>query len=642
MALPTRRSGMLVFWLAFAGLLTAQDTGKAVSAPSAQGWTRFAMPARQAPNSGVSYNRSNGAPTWLLPTQQGLIAFGAGEDCCPPQLSPTEWISRDGKTWRRILVPSSTFGAGRISAMAAGGPGLVAVGVHFAQGAPKPGPPPPATWFSPDGRTWRGGVSVGNAFEHAEILNVIANGDGFVAVGDVQSQGDEFSPFSIRMAVWQSSDGFHWQRVSDSSPVFQDASASVVLHGGEGLVALGAARNGLGFDSSATTIVWTSRDGRVWQRVPQPPGVFPTLNNFHLVGAVEGNGRYVAWGTNYSDVPYFLVWTSTDGSHWTQAPGVHFQYGRVDAIAAHGQGFIAVGARDNEPTLWSSPDGAHWAPTAGEDVFGGGDTQLTGAIDWHGEVVVVGAFNRPPPLTPSQFYRVDYTPSAWLSQPGTRGQVHPPWARSDPKWFRLRIDDLPRGFHVQVFGPSGYFIGCELNSDLLLRGRGTLQRTQAQPLTDVAGPCRHALAALGAGPSLPFYYRFPYGPSALGNSGNAPYVGGFAILTSSPAKARAAFGYASGLVHAVDLNLNRAPAKPIRSLAVGQGAELFSQSITSPCPAAPPQCPPFPLAGTAYAVVWRDGPALGVVEVVGVPGDRAALAIKLAQRQWSRRHALGF
>ena len=121
------------------------------------------------------------------------------------------------------------------------------------------------------------------------------------------------------------------------------------------------------------------------------------------------------------------------------------------------------------------------------------------------------------------------------------------------------------------------------------------------------------------------------------HGGRPPFVGGFAILTRSPENARSAFRYAGGLVHAVDLDLNRAPAKPVRSLAIGQGAELFSEHITSPCPAAHPQCPPFPLAGTAYAVVWWDGPALGVVEVVGVPGDRAALAVT----PWGSEKKLG-
>jgi len=165
---------------------------------------------------------------------------------------------------------------------------------------------------------------------------------------------------------------------------------------------------------------------------------------------------------------------------------------------------------------------------------------------------------------------------------------------------------------------------------------------QTQPQTDVAGPCRKAPAALSPSPSPPFYYRFPYGRIAIGNSENAPYVGGFAILTRSLAQAQAAFRYAGGLVHTVDLNLNRVPPKPIRSLAIGQGAELFSQRITSPCPAAPPQCPPFAQGGTAYTVVWWDGRALGVVEVVGVPLDREALAVRLSQRQWARWHALGF
>jgi hypothetical protein len=45
--------------------------------------------------------------------------------------------------------------------------------------------------------------------------------------------------------------------------------------------------------------------------------------------------------------------------------------------------------------------------------------------------------------------------------------------------------------------------------------------------------------------------------------------------------------------------------------------------------------------GTAYAVVWRAGRALGEVEVVGVPGDVKAQAITLARREWQHWRAAG-
>jgi hypothetical protein len=313
MALPTRRSVILACGLALSGLVPGQDVGAAASPPLAQGWTMVAMQAPQAlPVRGpLTFSRGNGAPTWLLPTRGGLVAIGAGEGlCCPSQLLPTEWISSDARTWRRIALPSSAFGPGRIIAVAAGRPGLVAVGSRFSTGAPQPGPFPPAIWFSPDGRTWRKATTIGNAFAHAEILAVTANGTGFVAVGDVQFPGDEFSPFSIRMAVWVSPDGSHWQLVSDSSPVFQNANASVVLHGGEGLVAMGVSREVPGSGPISTINVWTSPDGRVWHRVSQMPGDFPTDGNFQLQGAVGGNGRYVAWGSSLGEFPQYLVWTS--------------------------------------------------------------------------------------------------------------------------------------------------------------------------------------------------------------------------------------------------------------------------------------------------------------------------------------------
>jgi hypothetical protein len=143
------------------------------------------------------------------------------------------------------------------------------------------------------------------------------------------------------------------------------------------------------------------------------------------------------------------------------------------------------------------------------------------------------------------------------------------------------------------------------------------------------------VAALGR--SLPYFFRFPYGsPTEY-----VPFVAGFSIVTSSAASAHAAFQYAGGLVSAVTADETVRP-QPIRSLSLGQGAELFSQTLRSPCPAPPPQCPASENFGTGYAVVWWDGPTLGVVEVQGVPFDRQALAIRLARRQWTRRYAIHF
>lgn len=644
MKVMARQGVLLLCSLALWGMAPAHAVRASAPAGLTGRWTMVSMPSHQGidpPNSGggIAYSRENGAPTWLLATRRGLVAFGAIM-CCSTQPLGTEWLSPNGRTWQQISLPPVGAGQVSIQSVAAGPAGLVAVGWRFSPGTPRVAPYQPVVWFSPNDRTWRRAASVGNALAHGQMVSVTANGRGFVAVGYIDSPGSEFSPQSTRMAVWVSPGGGRWQLVSGTGPVFENANASVILHGRNGLVALGVPRNAPGGVTDATAIVWTSRDGRSWRRISGLPTSFPASAYFQLQGAAGAGGRLVAVATSEGEVPQHVVWTSMDGTHWTRAPGIVFQYGTASSIAPYGAGFVTLGMRDNEPTLWSSRDGAHWAPSAGEDVFGGGDTRLGGVAEWKGTLVVVGTYNKPLSSNSTQISSGAntgpvYTPRAWLYRQGAHGQSLPQWRRTDPKWFRLRIEDMPIGFHVSAFGPAGYFIGCDLIPDLLWTEVTGHLRPERRVPADVGTPCRQALAALGT--YLAYYYRFPYGAMAFTNSENAPYAGGFAILAQSPAAAQAAFRHAGGLIHAVDLNLNQTPPRPIRSLAIGQQAELFSQTVTSTCPGTPPQCPPFAQGGTAYGVVWRDGAALGVVEVIGVPVDRQALAVNLAERQWARR-----
>jgi hypothetical protein len=143
-------------------------------------------------------------------------------------------------------------------------------------------------------------------------------------------------------------------------------------------------------------------------------------------------------------------------------------------------------------------------------------------------------------------------------------------------------------------------------------------RPAASTAQQIPSACGKVLGALGQ--FIPYTSRFPYGsPPGL----NAPYVAQYAILTQREAMAQAAMRYAGGLVVALDLNENVSPPRLLSGRPqIGQTAKVYDEQTAR--------------SGTAYAVVWRDGRAMGAVEVVRVPGDRKALATALAQTQWTR------
>lgn len=97
------------------------------------------------------------------------------------------WTSPDGQQWQRVAHNEETFGSDghqQMSSVAAGGPGLVAVGAEDENG-----PNTAAGWTSSDGRNWsrpaRGVDEAGR-----QQLSAVAEGDGrLIAVGaDVGAQ----------------------------------------------------------------------------------------------------------------------------------------------------------------------------------------------------------------------------------------------------------------------------------------------------------------------------------------------------------------------------------------------------------------------------------------------------------------------
>jgi hypothetical protein len=259
----------------------------------------------------------------------------------------TAWSSTDGVSWQQT-TSSDAFAASplRLTAVAAWTGGFVAAGYEGTEF----GSARAAFWVSPDGMTWQR-APASDAFTDARPTAVTSGGPGLVAVG-ISGPADAPGP----AVVWTSADGLHWTR-EPANPLFDDARMRTVTSvPGMGLVAAG---EDLAGDQA---IVWMSRDGTVWKR--------GTVTAYHgsvgiqvrMYAALAGGPGAVVVGTATAGIQYgaAVVWTSPDGSTWTQQPaGVEFADGELTGLTSSGSKLYAVGDRGAPDvyvaTVWTSP-----------------------------------------------------------------------------------------------------------------------------------------------------------------------------------------------------------------------------------------------------------------------------------------------
>jgi hypothetical protein len=174
----------------------------------------------------------------------GLVAVGGGSG------DAAVWTSADGVDWSRVPYDESVFGGDDFQVMlsvAVGGPGLVAVGGEGSEDDWDA-----AVWTSVDGVGWARVPHDESVFggDGSQLMrSVAAGGPGLVAVGSERS-GDH----SVA-AVWTSVDGVAWTRVPHDESVFAgNQGMTSVAVGGPGLVAVGG---GSGVGADAAVWYWT-------------------------------------------------------------------------------------------------------------------------------------------------------------------------------------------------------------------------------------------------------------------------------------------------------------------------------------------------------------------------------------------------
>jgi hypothetical protein len=309
----------------------------------------------------------------------------------------TSQAAAAGSVWAQIRDEEGALGGpgGQgIKGMAAGGPGLVAVGVA-SLGDDRDA----AVWTSPDGLTWtrvpHDEANLGGP--NWESMNAVtAGGPGLVAVG-VASLGDDSDA-----AVWTSPDGLTWTRVPHDEVIFGGDRRQVmnaVVAGGPGLVAVGYDEAGAGRDESGgaatDAAVWTSADGLTWTRIPHDEAALGGHNSQGMNGVAAGGPGLVAVGyDNAAEGRAGLdsnaaVWTSPDGITWTRVPDDqvfgNYRWQMMNAVTLGGPGLVAVGydgaVTSYDAAVWTSPDGVTWTRVPhDEEVFGNHRWQMMNAV----------------------------------------------------------------------------------------------------------------------------------------------------------------------------------------------------------------------------------------------------------------------
>ena len=258
-------------------------------------------------------------------------------------VDPAVWTSSDATTWRRLdAVTSGLHETGKqaMRTVIEAPPGLVAVGHDNSTGSMDA-----AVWTSEDGTTWkRQTSSFFGGRGHDDMVGMAAFGEELVVVGFGTTEAGERDA-----AVWVESGGL-WSRIEDGSLGGEgDQQMTAVLAAGPGLVAVG-------FDDSRgdqDAAVWTSTDGRDWERAPTA-AIFDRPGAQTMYTLVQVGSALVAGGS--SDTPAGdtdgAIWLSADGTSWTRlAPasaaaaalgGLGRQ--RINSLVVFGRRLLAVGS----------------------------------------------------------------------------------------------------------------------------------------------------------------------------------------------------------------------------------------------------------------------------------------------------------
>ncbi|MGH3164942.1 MAG: hypothetical protein ACRDN0_03485, partial [Trebonia sp.] len=400
------------------GLTSSAGRVLGITSAAANGGTVVISAAVQGGGS-ATWESTNGGTTWmpvtvpagtddsatiagLAPLGKGFVAVRAN----PADGSADVFTSVNGTAWQRSATLATANGDPLTPGLVSGGPaGAVVTGqadglqIAFisANGTTWTGTDPVSTTaaervsgaaLNSGGKAVIAGTSAGNTAQQQPMLTVIGAQGGpdridlravagatipEIGVGAIAASGaTEVAAGSADgfPALWTSTDGGGaWTRATGvTSAVLTrpgDEQLTGVAHGGAGWVAVGGAVTG-GAGGGAHPVVVTSANGQAWAAADGETAfggagavssaVAAGPSGYVIVGHQTVGGRTIA-----------AAWYAAGLTGWQSAadarPGALDGSGgrQMNAVAATGKGFAAVGSASGHPAAWLSATGRTWS-----------------------------------------------------------------------------------------------------------------------------------------------------------------------------------------------------------------------------------------------------------------------------------------
>jgi len=237
--------------------------------------------------------------------------------------------------------------------------------------------PPRDVWSSADGQTWDLVLKPDQkepGWGHSDLAFSLT------FKGKMYFMGGWFNGrlpgHSSSNAVWSSTDGVKWDKVTEHAGWTPRISAAVADFKGQMWVLGGNEDYYFGDESTLRNDVWSSTDGKHWTLVAEHAPWSPRV--YHQSAVLDGK-LYVYGGGNY--VPNYLayndVWVTEDGEHWEECtsaapwpPRIWFSSAVYrDLMWVIGGAHSPSGSWENLGDVWFSKNGKDW-------------TQLKSNVTW--------------------------------------------------------------------------------------------------------------------------------------------------------------------------------------------------------------------------------------------------------------------
>jgi hypothetical protein len=222
--------------------------------------------------------------------------------------------------------------------------------------------PPRDVWSSPDGKTWT--LATREApWKHSDLPMTLVFHERMWLLGGWFN--GRLPGHKASSEVWSSTDGVHWERVTDRAGWSPRLAAGAVVFNGRMWILGGTEDYYFGDAKSLKNDVWSSADGKEWRRETAAAAWSPRAYHAAVVHDgkiwVLGGGNYVPEYRAHND-----VWCSPDGIHWEQVTAAAPWHPRIwFSAVAYRDHLWVLGGWSNHPArnwgdVWYSADGRRW------------------------------------------------------------------------------------------------------------------------------------------------------------------------------------------------------------------------------------------------------------------------------------------